>query len=144
MSGAVQLGNLLNITADLNYYTMQLNQVSAQYEANSKVYSEQTAYEEDFWEAFDDAQDYDKECKVNGRVYKNKNEVLSDAAAETYAHAKVSKYDEALSLELAELDIEYDQQKTMLEAMVTLKQAEKESCKQSTATSLQDTHLLQS
>ena len=143
MSGAAQLGNLLNVTADLNYYTMMLNQWSAKYEANSEKLQAQTKYEEKFIGKVEDAQDPDKQIKTTMFV-KEKGEVYDDAKAEAYAHYAVKQYDESLSLELAELDIEYDTMKTMYEALVTQLQAEKDSDKQSTATAMGDTHMLQS
>ena len=144
MSTAAQLGALLNTQADLNFYTMQLNYWSGKYEANSEKLEKQVKYEEKWQKAFDDAQDADKTCKIGNKTWKEKDQVLSDSAADAYAHAKVQQYDEELSLELAELDVEYDTMKTMYEALVTEMQAQKESQKQSTATSAQDTHLLQS
>ena len=143
MSGAAQLGNLLNVQADLNYYTMMLNQWSAKYEANSEKLQAQIKYEEKFIGKVEDAQDPDKQIKC-AFGNKDKGEVWDDAKAEQYGHYAVKQYDESLSLELAELDIEYDTMKTMYEALVTQKQAEKDSDKQSTATAMQDTHLLQS
>ena len=144
MSTAAQLGSLLNTQADLNFYTMQLNYWSGKYEANSEKLQKQVKYEEKWEKAFEDAQDVDKTCKVGNKTWKEKDQVLSDKMADAYAHAKVQQYDEELSLELAELDVEYDTMKTMYEALVTELQATKESQKQSTATSAQDTHLLQS
>ena len=144
MSTAAQLGSLLNTQADLNFYTMQLNYWSGKYEANSEKLQKQVKYEEKWEAAFDDAQNVDKTCKIGNKTWKEKDQVLSDKMADAYAHAKVQQYDEELSLELAELDVEYDTMKTMYEALVTELQATKESQKQSTATSAQDTHLLQS
>ncbi len=144
MSTAAQLGSLLNTQADLNYYTMQLNYWSGKYEANSEKLQKQVKYEEKWEKAYEDAQDVDKTCKVGNKTWREKDQVLSNEMADAYAHAKVEQYDEELSLELAELDVEYDTMKTMYEALVTELQAQKESQKQSTATSAQDTHLLQS
>ena len=146
MSTAAQVGNLLNTQADLNFYTAQLNYWSGKYESNSEKLEKQVKYEEKWEKAFDDAIDNDKELKVscNGKSIVVKENNTNEKLADMYAHAKVQKYDEELSLELAELDIEYDTMKTMYEALVTLKQAEKEREKQSAATSAQDTHLLQS
>ena len=144
MSGAASLGNLLNVTADLNYYTMQLNEWSAKYEANSEKLQKQVKWEEKWESAYDDAQNADKKCQIGTVVWKEKDQVLSNEEADKYAHAKVTQYDESLSLELAELDIEYDTMKTMYEALVTQLQAEKDADKQNTATQMQDTHLLQS
>ena len=143
MSGAAQLGNLLNVTADLNYYTMQLNIWSAKYEANSEKLQAQVKYEEKFIGKVEDAQDPDKQIKC-AFGNKEKGEVWDESKAEQYGHYVVKQYDESLSLELAELDIEYDTMKTMYEALVTQLQAEKDADKQSTATAMQDTHLLQS
>ena len=146
MSSAAQLGNLLNVQADLNYYTMQLNYWSAKYEANSEKLQEQVKAEEKWDSAFESAHDNTRELKASsgGQTIVVKENNTSDAIADAYADAKVSKYDEELSLQLAELDIEYDTMKTMYEALVTQLQAEKDADKQSTATAAQDTHLLQS
>ena len=143
MSSAAQLGNLLNVTADLNYYTLMLNQWSAKYEANSEKLQQQVKYEEKFIDKVEDAMDPDKQIKCSFGN-KEKGEVWGEVKAEQYGHFAVKQYDEALSLELAELDIEYDTMKTMYEALVTQLQAEKDADKQSTATAMQDTHLLQS
>ena len=143
MSGAAQLGNLLNVTADLNYYTAQLNIWSAKYEANSQKLQKQVKYEEKWVNAFEDAQDPDKQIKTT-KYNKEKGEVWGEEKADAYAHYKVKEYDQSLSLELEEMDIEYDTMKTMYEALVTQLQAEKDADKQSTATAMQDTHLLQS
>ena len=148
MSGAAQLGNLLNVTADLNYYTMMLNQWSAKYEANSEKLQKQVSYETKWEDAYEDATGCDKKIDYtdrSGRKWVKEKDVAMGAEwADDYAHAKVYQYDESLSLELAELDIEYDTMKTMYEALVTQLQAEKDADKQSTATAMQDTHLLQS
>ena len=143
MATAAQLGNLLNTQADLDYYTMQLNFWSSKYEANSEKLQKQVKYEEKWENAYEDARDVDKTINMTG-FKKEKGEVFSEKKADAYAHVKVAQYDEELSLELAELDVEYDTMKTMYEALVTELQAQKESEKQSTATSAQDTHLLQS
>ncbi len=141
---AAQLGNLLSVTADYNYYVNQQIYWSNMYEANSQKLSKQQSYYQKWMDAVDDAEDPDKKCQVGNRVWKDKDQVLSRAEAEAYASAKISDYDEAYSLELAELDTEYDTQKTLYEALVTLLQAEKDADKQQTATAAQDTGLLQS
>ena len=143
MSSAAQLGNLLNVTADLNYYTMLLNQWSAKYEANSQKLTKQQNLEEKFIGKVEDAQDADKQIK-SAFGTKEKGEVWDDETAEAYGHYAVKEYNESLSLELAELDIEYDTMKTMYEALVTMLKAQKDEDKQNTASSLQDTHTLQS
>ena len=83
-----------------------------------------------------------KEIKAGGITVKegNKNEQVADA----YAHAKVKKYDEDLSLELADLDIEYDTMKSMYDTLLEEMRAQQESEKTATSTAAQDTGLLQS
>ncbi len=143
MATSAQLGSLLGTQADLNYYIMQLNYWSGKYEANSEKLQKQVKYEEKWENAFEDAKDSDKKIDACG-FKKEKGEVFSDQRADAYAHAKVKQYDEELSLDLAEKDIDYDTMKTMYEALVTQLQTQKESEKQSTATSAQDNHQLQS
>ena len=139
---AALLGNLLNTNADINYYTQQSIFWNAKYEANSAKLEKQVKYETKWESAFDSAIDNTSEMHAgNVKVGKgNKNEMLADA----YAHAKVSKYNEELSLELADLDIEYDSMKTMYDTMLEELRAQKESEKSATSTAAQDTGLLQS
>ena len=139
---AALLGNLLNTNADINYYTQQSIFWNAKYEANSAKLEKQTQYETKWESAYDSAIDNTKELSAgNVKVAaNNKNEMLADA----YAHAKVSKYNEELSLELADLDIEYDSMKTMYDTMLEELRAQKESEKSATSTAAQDTGLLQS
>ena len=146
MSSAAQLGTLLNTQADLNYYTMQLTFWSAKYEANQEKLQKQVGYEDKWNKAFESAIDNTRELTASccGKSVKVAENNTNESIADAYADAKVRQYDEELSLELAELDIEYDTMKTMYEALVTSLQAQKESEKQSTATAMQDTHLLQS
>ncbi len=139
---AALLGNLLNTNADINYYTQQSIFWNAKYEANSEKLQKQVKYEEKWQSAFDSAIDNTKELNVGGvRVSENnQNEMIADA----YAHAKVKQYDEELSLELADLDIEYDTMKTMYDTMLEELRAQQESEKTATSTAAQDTGLLQS
>ncbi len=139
---AALLGNLLNTNADINYYTQQSIFWNAKYEANSEKLQKQVKYEEKWQSAFDSAIDNTKELNVGGiRVSENnQNEMIADA----YAHAKVKQYSEELSLELADLDIEYDTMKTMYDTMLEELRAQQESEKTATSTAAQDTGLLQS
>lgn len=136
------LGNLLNTNADINYYTQQSIFWNAKYEANSAKLEKQTQYETKWESAFDSAIDNTRELKAGGVTIceGNKNEMLADK----YAHAKVKQYDEELSLELADLDIEYDTMKTMYDTMLEELRAQKETEKSATSTAAQDTGLLQS
>ena len=138
---AALLGNLLNTNADINYYTSQSIYWNAKYEANSAKLNEQVKYEEKWQNAFDSAIDNTKELKAGGvKVAEgNQNEMLADA----YAHAKVKQYDEELSLELADLDVEYDTMKSMYDTLLEELRAQKESEKTATSTAAQDTGLLQ-
>ena len=142
---AAQLGNLLSVTADYNYYVNQQIYWSNLYEANSEKLQKQQSYYEDWEKAVDDALTVEKKCVAGGHTYyDNEHCASSRAEAEIYANAKIPDYDEAYSLELAELDTEYDTQKTLYEALVTLLQAEKDADKQQTATAAQDNPMLQS
>ena len=139
---AALLGNFLNVTADYNYYTQQQIFWNAKYEANSAKLSKQTKYEEKWESAFDSAIDNTRDLNVGNVTVAtgNTNEMLADA----YAHAKVKEYNEELSLELADLDLEYDTMRTMYDTLMQELQAQKDSDKQVTSTAAQDTGLLQS
>lgn len=139
---AALLGNLLNTNADINYYTQQQIYWNAKYEANSAKLEKQVKYEEKWESSFDAAIDNTKDLKAGKLTVKENN--TSEAIAEEYADAKVKEYDEELSLELADLDIEYDTMKTMYEVMLEELRAQQESEKTVTSTAAQDTGLLQS
>ena len=138
---AALLGNLLNTNADINYYTQQSIYWNAKYEANSAKLEQQVKYEEKWEAAFDSAIDNTKDLTCSGITVAtgNKNELIADQ----YAHAKVKQYDEELSLELAELDIEYDTMKTMYDTLLEQMRAQQESEKNATSTAAQDTGLLE-
>ena len=137
---AALLGNLLCTNADINYYTQQSIYWNAKYEANMAKLEEQVKYEEKWEAAFDSAIDNTKTLTAGGVTVNegNKCESLADA----YAHAKVKQYDEELSLELADLDIEYDTMKTMYDTLLEELRAKQESEKTATSTAAQDTGLL--
>lgn len=139
---AALLGNLLNTNADINYYTQQSIFWNAKYEANSAKLEEQVKYESKWESAFDSAIDNTKELKAGGVTVNASN--TNEALADKYAHAKVKQYNEELSLELADLDIEYDTMKSMYDTMLEQLRAQQESEKSATSTAAQDTGLLQS
>ena len=139
---AALLGNLLNTKAEINYYTQQQLYWNTKYEANSAKLSKQVGYEEKWETAFDSAMDNTKELKVGGITVAESN--TNEAIAERYANAKVSKYNEELSIELADLDIEYDTMVTMYDTLLEEMRAQQESEKTATQTAAQDTGLLQS
>lgn len=139
---AALLGNLLNTNADINYYTQQSIFWNAKYEANSAKLQEQVKYEEKWQSAFDSAIDNTKDLTAGGVTVRKENQ--NEYIADLYAHAKVKQYSEELSLELADLDIEYDTMKTMYDTMLEELRAQQESEKTATSTAAQDTGLLQS
>jgi hypothetical protein len=137
---AALLGTLLCTNADINYYTQQSIYWNAKYEANLAKLNEQVKYHEKWEMAFDSAIDNTKELTAGSvRVAaNNKNEMLADA----YADAKVKHYDEELSLELADLDIEYDTMKTMYDTLLEELRAKEEAEKSATSDAASDTGLL--
>ena len=134
------LGTLLCTNADINYYTQQSIYWNSKYEANMAKLEEQVKYEEKWCNAFDSAIDNTKTLTAGGVTVNegNKCEDLADA----YAHAKVKQYNEELSLELADLDIEYDTMKCMYDTLLEELRAKQESEKTATSTAAQDTGLL--
>ena len=137
---AALLGNLLCTNADINYYTQQSIFWNAKYEANMAKLEEQVKYEEKWCNAFDSAMDNTKQLTAGGITVNegNKCEDLADA----YAHAKVKQYNEELSLELADLDIEYDTMKCMYDTLLEEMRAKQESEKTATSSAAQDNGLL--
>ena len=137
---AALLGTLLCTNADINYYTQQSIYWNSKYEANSAKLAEQTKYYEKWESAYDSAMGNDKELKASSITVKVDNQ--SEAQAEAYANAKVDEYKEELSLELADLDIEYDTMKTMYDTLLEELRAKQETEKTATSTAAQDTGLL--
>ena len=138
---AALLGNLLCTNADINYYTQQSIYWNAKYEGNCAKLEEQVKYEEKWESAYDSAIDNTKDLNAGGVCVKEGNKC--EALAEQYAHAKVKQYNEELSLELADLDIEYDTMKCMYDTLLEQMRAQQESEKTATSTAAQDTGLLQ-
>ena len=137
---AAQLGNLLCTNADINYYTQQSIYWTAKYEANMAKLEEQVKYHEKWEGAFDSAIDNTKTLTA-GCVTVNEGNQCENLA-DAYAHAKVKQYNEELSLELADLDIEYDTMKTMYDTLLTELRAKQEAEKTSTSEAAGDTGLL--
>ena len=140
---AAQLGNLLAVNADINFYTQMQLFWTHKYEANQEKLQKQITYEEKWENAYDDGMDSEKKIDFKG-FHKDKGVEWSEAQADAYAHAKVSQYDEELSMELFELDIEYDTMKKMYDTMLEELRAQKDADKQAVSTAAQDTGLLQS
>lgn len=145
MSTSFLLSDLLSTNADINYYTQQQLFWAQKYEANSAKLSKQVSYEEKWESSFDAAIDNTSELKasLNGQAIVVAKNNTNEALANTYADAKVSQYDEDLSAELAELDVDYDTMQTMYETLLESLRAQQESEKTATSTSAQDTGLLQ-
>ena len=139
---AALLSSLLTLKADINFYTTESIYWNAKYEANMEKLQKQVNLEGKYQDAFDSAIDNTKELKAGGVVVRENNK--SEAIADNYAHAKVKQYDEDLSLELAALDIDYDTLKTMYDALLEEKRAQKDSVQQAVSTAAQDTGTTQS
>jgi len=141
---AALLGNLLTTNADINYYTQQQIYWANKYEANSAKLAKQVKYEEKWEAAYDSAMDGSRTTalKMNGYVFLDKEVAGTEAQAEQWADYKVDEYDAELSLELADLDIEYDTMKTMYETLLEELRAQQEGEKTATSTAAQDTGLL--
>ena len=138
---AALLGNLLSINADINYYTQQSIYWNMMYEGNSAKLQEQVKYEEKWEKAYDEAigNDKEKKCGCITVAVDNQNTSIADA----YAHKKVAQYNEELSQELADLDIEYDTMRQMYDTLLEELRANKDAAKTVTSTAAQDTGLLQ-
>lgn len=137
---AAQLGNLLCTNADINYYTQQSIYWTSKYEANLAKLEEQVRYHDKWEGAFDSAIDNTKQLTAGGIVVNEGNQC--EDLADAYAHAKVKQYNEELSIELADLDIEYDTMKCMYDTLLQELRAKQESEKTATSTAAQDTGLL--
>lgn len=137
---AALLGNLLCTNADINYYTQQSIYWNAKYEANVAKLEEQVKYEEQWEKYYESAIDNTRELTAGSIIVKEGNQCVADADA--YAHAKAKHYDAELSLELADLDMEYDTMKTMYDSLLEVMRAQQESDKTATSTAAQDTGLL--
>lgn len=139
---AAALGSLLTTQADYNYYIQQQTFWSNKYEANTAKLEEQVKYETKWESAMDSAMDESgtRTLKANGVTVTQGS--CSEAQARRYADAKVSQYNEELSLELADLDIEYDTMKTMYDTLVQELSSQKDAKKTLVGTCAQDTGLL--
>ena len=138
---ATDTSYLLKLMNDKAFYTTQQMHATNAYDANEKKLSKQVNAEEKWEKAYDSAMDPDRDLHAgNITVTKGSN---SEKLAEQYAKAKVKEYNEALSQELADLDVEYDMWKTMYDTMLTEVNAQIESAKTNASTAAQDTGLLQ-
>ncbi len=141
MGVVTDLGSLLNTKADKNYYTQQLMFWTAKYEANQEKLEKQVKYENKYLDASEAAIGNTRELKAPHVTVHEDNK--DKDTAERYAHAKVDLYDEELSEELAELDVEYDTMKTMYETLIASLEAQEESEKSLTQQDAADTNMLQ-
>ena len=140
-STATLFGNLLATNIDINYYTQQSIYWNAKYEANMQKLEQQVKYEEKWCSAYDSAIDNTKTLKAGGVVVNEGNQC--EALADQYAHAKVDKYNEELSLHLADLDVDYDTMKNMFDNALQVLRAQQESEKTAVSNAAQDTCLIQ-
>ncbi|MBE7703939.1 MAG: hypothetical protein E7Z89_07815 [Cyanobacteria bacterium SIG28] len=142
-SSALEL-HLLNITSKLNAYTLESMCMSDDQEANQKKLSKQVKYEEAWNKEYDKALDEDKssDLVMCGKTFIAKKTAGTELQAEQWAIYKVAEYDAELSLELADLDMDYDSTITMINTLMEKLNADKESVKQQLATEVSDTHEL--
>ena len=134
-------GNLLAINIDINYYTQQSIYWNAKYEANMEKLEQQVKYEEKWCSAYDSAIDNTKTLKAGGVVVNEGNQC--EALADQYAYAKVRQFDEGLSVELANLDVDYDTMKSLYDSALTALRAQQESGKTAVQNAAQDTCQIQ-
>ena len=139
---AALLSQYLNTKADINFYNAVLMEWTRKYEANQEKLEVQVKYCEKWEKAFDSAMYNDRELSCRGVVVGKNNE--DERIADAYADAKVYQYDEELSEELQDLDVDYDTMKTMYETLLESLRAQAEGEKNATSTAAQDTGLLQS
>ena len=145
---AASLLAYLNTRADINYYIQQQQFWSAKYTANEAKLAEQVKLEDKWMSEYDKAFEEGRStelkynaCGLSGTIGKEQI-AASEAIAEAYAYTKVDEYDEELSLELADLDIEYDTMKNMYDTLIETMRAQEESQKTLTSENAQDTGML--
>ena len=122
---AALLQNLLRCKADYNYAILQQSLWASKQEANLSKLSAHQSSEEDWYKAYDKAEEvaFDgdaKDLKYKGQTYV-KAGCNSTLACENYANAKVGDFDE-ISLNLdtySDLDTEYSLMLSTYDAMVT-------------------------
>ena len=140
MSTSMSLKALIDVQAQINFYSLELVKMNSKYEANSAKLSKYQQWEEQWNEKYDDCYyaEEGKEVKIGNNIFASGCE----CAAEEYADEKVRQRDEQVYLELADLDMEYESRKTMLDTLLQELRAEEEALKNQTSTSAQDTNLL--
>ncbi len=145
MSVSSMLNDLICKKRAYHFYCMQQIYWADQYTTNSAKLQDQTKAQSKWESAYDKAMEGSSECKVNGYVFVQKDQgAVSESVAEAFANAKVSQYDEALSLDLASKDMDYDGLKTLYETLTTEMKAQIDSEQQQLATEAQDTHKISS
>ena len=134
------LGSLLQTKADITYYTQQQMFWTQLYDANAAKLQKQVKYETKWTSYFEKALDNDKELEKAGIVVEKGNK--DEYTAQLYAEAWVEEYDEELSLDLADKDMEYEAMKTMYETLLEEMRAREEAEQQLVSDSASDTGLL--
>ena len=137
---ATSLAMNLGTTQEINFYTRLAARYNDLYENNLDKLEEQVKYEEKHCDAYDKcyyAED-GKEVKRNGRVYANNNE----CEALAYADEVVHQYNQALKEELAEMDMDYEIMKNMIDTKLTALIEREKSEKSLVQQNAQDTGLI--
>ena len=140
---SMALAQYLGTRAKINYTTAELARMSTLYGNNQDKLAKQMKYEEKWINEYDKARDETRTTALKGGGINIKKETAAtEEQAEAWANYKVNEYDEELSLELADLDIEYDTMKTMYETTLETLRAQEENEKTLTSENAQDTGLL--
>ena len=144
MATAALLSQLLALNNQITQYTQQQMYWSNKLDANSAKLAKQVKAEENYNKEYDKAKDGSRSTalKMNGKEFIAKETEATDAQAKQWAKYKVGEYDEELSLELADLDLEYDSMKTMCDTLLEQLRAQKESLTNAVSTEASDTHEL--
>lgn len=142
---AANLGTLLCTNSQIEEITRLQIHYSNLYTKNSEKLQAQVKYEEKWESEYDKAGDGQRSTalKMDNEVYLDKEVAGEEWQCEEWANYKVSEYDEELSLELSDLDVEYETMKDMYDTLLQELNAQKDSEKQLVSSSAQDTGLLE-
>lgn len=152
MAVAGLLAQYMAIKNQLSYYELQDTRWNDLAAAMTKKVSEQetsqSKYDDQSGSLYDSWGET-KEFKAGGIVFQDKKGchpnhigVNSIAVCESYAHAKVPKFDAEKLDEYTNLDIEYQTMVNMYDTLIEELTAQADSLKEQLSTEAQDTHML--
>ncbi len=152
MAVAGLLAQYMAIKNQLSYYELQDTRWNDLAAAMTKKVSEQETSQgkyDDHSGSLYDSWGQTKEFKAGGVTFQDKNGnhpnhigVNSIAVCESYAHAKVPKFDAEKLDEYTNLDIEYQTMVNMYDTLIEELTAQADSLKEQLSTEAQDTHML--